>query len=73
MDGIIERTIYPDIPPRVDYRLTEMGRSVFPVLGSLHDWEPDMRNSDTDLVITSALKGFPPEKKHFTSDGYSAA
>ena len=37
-DGIIERTMYHEIPPRVDYRLTEMGRSVFPVLGSLHDW-----------------------------------
>jgi len=37
-DGIIIRTVYPEIPPRVDYRLTEFGRSVFPVLNAISSW-----------------------------------
>ncbi|MDP3563595.1 MAG: helix-turn-helix domain-containing protein [Methanoregula sp.] len=37
-DGIIIRTVYPEIPPRVDYRLTEFGTSVFPVLDAISSW-----------------------------------
>jgi DNA-binding HxlR family transcriptional regulator len=37
-DGIIIRTVYPEIPPRVDYRLTEFGESVFPVLNAISSW-----------------------------------
>lgn len=37
-DGIITRTVYPEIPPRVDYRLTEFGKSVFPVLDAISSW-----------------------------------
>ncbi|NLD56615.1 MAG: helix-turn-helix transcriptional regulator [Methanomicrobiales archaeon] len=37
-DGIIIRTIYPEIPPRVEYELTEFGKSVFPVLDAISVW-----------------------------------
>lgn len=37
-DGMIERTVYPEVPPRVDYRITDEGRSVFPVLLALNEW-----------------------------------
>jgi DNA-binding HxlR family transcriptional regulator len=37
-DGIVIRTIYPEIPPRVDYRLTVFGQSVFPVLDVISAW-----------------------------------
>jgi DNA-binding HxlR family transcriptional regulator len=37
-DGMLERTAYPEVPPRVDYRITDDGRSVFPVLVALHEW-----------------------------------
>lgn len=37
-DGIITRTVYPEIPPRVEYRLTELGQSVFPVLDAISAW-----------------------------------
>lgn len=33
--GIVERTMYPEIPPRVEYRLTEQGRSLEAVVGAL--------------------------------------
>ena len=35
---IIQRTVYPDNPPKVEYALTEIGKSIYPVLKSLCDW-----------------------------------
>ncbi|MCK2239197.1 MULTISPECIES: winged helix-turn-helix transcriptional regulator [unclassified Crossiella] len=37
-DGVLTRTLYPEIPPRVEYELTERGRELWPVLTALHDW-----------------------------------
>ena len=37
-DGLVERTVYAVVPPRVDYSLTEEGRSLEPILMSLRDW-----------------------------------
>ena len=36
--GIVERTVYAEVPPRVDYELTELGRSLQPVLIALRNW-----------------------------------
>lgn len=37
-DGLIERKVYPVIPPKVEYSLTERGRSLEPVIMALKDW-----------------------------------
>ena len=37
-DGLINRTMYPTIPPRVDYELTELGTKLMVPLRSLYDW-----------------------------------
>lgn len=37
-DGIINRTDYQSVPPRVEYSLSEFGRSLLPVLGALCQW-----------------------------------
>ncbi len=37
-EGIIERVVYPQIPVRVEYRLTEKGRDLKSVLGAIHHW-----------------------------------
>ena len=37
-DRLVERCDYGEIPPRVDYRLTQLGRSLEPVLVAMHDW-----------------------------------
>ena len=37
-DGLICRTVYPEMPPRVEYALTDRGRSFLPVMRQLLDW-----------------------------------
>lgn len=37
-DGVVRRTIHPEVPPRVDYRLTDWGQSLCPALDSLLKW-----------------------------------
>lgn len=37
-DQLIGRTVYPVIPPRVEYALTEPGRSMIPILDAMRDW-----------------------------------
>lgn len=37
-DGIIVRTVYPEVPPKVEYALSELGESMRPILDSMRDW-----------------------------------
>lgn len=37
-DGLILRKVYPEVPPRVEYKLSERGESLMPSLQSLIDW-----------------------------------
>ncbi|MFO7596181.1 MAG: winged helix-turn-helix transcriptional regulator [Desulfocurvibacter africanus] len=37
-DGLVRRQVYPEVPPRVEYSLTDFGRSVTPVLEQLCKW-----------------------------------
>ena len=37
-DGIIRRTVYAEVPPRVEYSLTALGRSLVEPIGVLQDW-----------------------------------
>jgi DNA-binding HxlR family transcriptional regulator len=36
--GLVERVMYAEIPPRVEYSLTEKGRTLEPVIGALAAW-----------------------------------
>ena len=37
-DGLIHREVFPQIPPKVEYSLTEHGRSLIPILDQMCDW-----------------------------------
>ena len=37
-DGLIIRTEYPQIPPKVEYRLSERGKSLMPILDQMCEW-----------------------------------
>ena len=40
-DGIITRTVYPEVPPRVEYALSELGESMRPIIKALEVWGTD--------------------------------
>ena len=37
-DGLVVRTVYPKVPPRVEYGLTELGKTALPILEMMHSW-----------------------------------
>ena len=37
-DRIVERTVYPEVPPKVEYELTEFGKTLIPILEALYAW-----------------------------------
>jgi DNA-binding HxlR family transcriptional regulator len=43
-DGIVQRTVYPQVPPKVEYRLTPLGETLKPVVGAMCRW--GVRQSD---------------------------
>lgn len=43
-DGLIHREEYPQIPPKVEYSLTERGKSLIPILDQMCDWGAKHRN-----------------------------
>ena len=48
---LVHREVYPEVPPRVEYSLTETGRSLMPAISSLIDWA----NQHFDDVVTKDL------------------
>ena len=44
-DGIITRTVYPEVPPRVEYALSELGESMRPIIKSMEIWGLDYKKS----------------------------
>lgn len=42
-DGIITRTVFPEVPPRVEYALSELGESMRPIIKSMEIWGTDYK------------------------------
>ena len=47
-DGIITRTVYPEVPPRVEYALSELGESMRPILNAMKSWGEEYKKSSPD-------------------------
>ena len=46
-DALIQRKVYPVVPPKVEYSLTETGRSLMPILVAMRDWGADYMRKST--------------------------
>lgn len=64
--GIVKRNIYPEIPPKVEYYLTDFGRSLIPILEEMDKWglqyldefeklmkEKEVKNSTQDSLLNN--------------------
>lgn len=63
-DQIIQRQSYDEIPPRVEYRLTNKGKSVVPILQSICKWSGAYHRENSELVLSQCQKcdyNFKPE------------
>ncbi len=47
--GLIERKVYAEVPPKVEYSMTDLGRSLMPILTAMRDWGADyLRSKDIE-------------------------
>lgn len=44
-DGIIVRTVFPEVPPRVEYSLSELGESMRPIMDAMEIWGTEYKKS----------------------------
>ena len=59
---LIHREVYPVIPPKVEYSLTELGRSLIPVLVAMRDWGAGyMRSRDLETTCFMMKKNPLPQ------------
>lgn len=40
-DGLVEKTIFPELPPRSEYKITELGKSLLPIIDAMLKWGID--------------------------------
>ena len=49
-DGLVTRTMYPEIPPRVEYELTDAGKALIPILQSISEWVTTYCPKTADMI-----------------------
>ena len=62
-DGLVSRIIYPEVPPRVEYELTEMGRDTAPMLRQMSAWGNRHRTIQQTGKSKSPEKAISSKKK----------
>jgi DNA-binding HxlR family transcriptional regulator len=59
-DGLIHREVYAEVPPRVEYSLTEAGESVVPILQRMYRWGKEyLTSSEEELEIDCPVEELP--------------
>jgi len=74
-DGLVTRTVYPEIPPRVEYELTALGRSLEAPIARLWDWaeehqgEVQRARAEYDDLQGEPAEQLPPERRYAGAAG----
>lgn len=55
-DGLIKRKIYPEVPPRVEYSITPLGKTLIPRIQLLADWAIENRENIEKSRVKAGLK-----------------
>lgn len=58
-DGIVHRQVYQQVPPRVEYSLTSLGKTLYPVLKSMHEWGETFLSSTPGLETELRESRYP--------------
>lgn len=58
--SLIARKVYAEVPPRVEYSMTELGRSLMPILTAMRDWGADYLRSQNIEPNCFMMSGEPP-------------
>ena len=51
---IVHREIYPVVPPKVEYSLTDQGRTLIPILDSMYEWGKDYMENHLDTKVENS-------------------
>lgn len=54
-DNLVVRTVYPVVPPKVEYSLTDLGRSLRPILSLMYHWGADYLKAN-ELEVSCSMK-----------------
>ncbi|WP_158800122.1 helix-turn-helix domain-containing protein [Pedobacter sp. L105] len=54
--GVITRTVYAELPPKVEYFLTDLGNSLLPVIRTMDDWGSQYLDQPQNMPKVTALK-----------------
>ena len=57
---LIHREVFPVIPPKVEYSLTELGHSLMPILGDMRDWGADYLGTSKNVETNCFMMGTDP-------------
>ncbi len=63
-DGIVKRTIYPEVPPKVEYCLTDFGKTLIPMLDEIAKWGRGLAETKGKMVDKGGSKASKRNKRN---------